>query len=104
MTSNAQYPGLDPVVVDRLLERLSSDDVYRSLFASDPKAALDQVGYSGHFEKPPPCTLTQTLASKEEIAASRSLLQEHLLGGGIMPMTIVFTFESGEIERALSTR
>ena len=103
MTSNAQYPPFEPAVVDRLLDRLSTDDDFRKLFASDAPAALKQVGYSGHLDKPPPCVHTTVLAPKEEIAAARALLHDHLLGSGIMPMTVIFTFESGEIERALST-
>lgn len=101
MTSNAQYPPFDPAVVDRLLECLSTDDAFRDLFASDPVAALAKVGYTGKLAKPPPCLRTTTLAPKEEIAASRKLLHEHLLGSGPMPMTVIFTFESGQIERSL---
>jgi putative modified peptide len=102
MTSNAQYPPFDPAVVDRLLESLSTDDAFRELFASDPVAALAKVGYAGSLSKPPPCLRTSTLAPKEEIAACRKLLHDHLLGSGPMPMTVIFNFEAGQIERSLS--
>ena len=41
---------LDPQVADRLLDLLSSDDAFRSLFMSSPREALAQIGFVNETE------------------------------------------------------
>jgi putative modified peptide len=69
--------GLDPKVVDELLDKLSSDDGFRALYASDPSAALRSVGHEG---EDPPCMEVKALASKETILQARDELRDTLLG------------------------
>lgn len=70
----AQNP-LDPALVDALLDRLSSDDVFRELFATDPHKALAELGY----RHPAECMKVTKLASKDEIRKARDELREQLL-------------------------
>lgn len=73
-------------VADTLLDKLSSDDHFRDLFARNPRAALHQIGYDTPKElegiagsDPIICLKSSgTLASKEQIRAARSSLQEQL--------------------------
>lgn len=74
-----------PEVVDKLLDRLGNDDAFRTLFQSDPRAALKQVGHEtpaadiGVAGKDPVmCCQNATLGSKESIRATRDQLQEKL--------------------------
>lgn len=92
---------MDPAVVDELLDRLSSDDDFRDLFASDPRAALAEVGHVADANDPLLCAQTTTLASKEEIAAARAALQEHLTDHAAMAMGVIFNFEAGNIRTEL---
>lgn len=83
---------LDPKVIKTLLDLLSSDDDFRSLFQKDANAALLQAGY-----KPPSAEgmktglaasasagsclqmqSTDSLASKEDIARDRAKLESTL--------------------------
>ena len=76
-------------VADTLLDKLSSDDKFRDLFERNPHAALHQIGHDtprdqvGIAGSDPVMCLTGAsgLASKEQIGATRSLLQEQLTGG-----------------------
>ena len=83
-------PPLDPQVVRKLLDLLSTDDAFRSLFEQDAQAALIQAGL-----KPPQglagrgapqygaCMQMQSgqsLASKEQIAQDRANYERLLLG------------------------
>ncbi len=65
-------------VVDRLLDKLSSDDQFRSSFQNNPRAALDSIGASdvdcGE------CMHPQNLASKEQLQQSRQIFRDSLLG------------------------
>lgn len=65
-------------VVDRLLDKLSSDDQFRSNFQSNPRAALDALGASdvdcGE------CMHPKSLASKEQLQRSRQVFRDSLLG------------------------
>lgn len=73
-------------VADKLLDKLSSDDQFRDLFQRNPRAALHQVGHDTPKElegiagsDPVMClSSSATLASKEQIRATRSILQEQL--------------------------
>ncbi|MEO8160367.1 MAG: NHLP-related RiPP peptide [Arenimonas sp.] len=72
-------------VADKLLDKLSHDDDFRSLFQSDPHAALAQLGHvTPAAEKgvegadPVVCASSGKLASKAEIRAARDQLQGRL--------------------------
>lgn len=99
------------VQASRLLELLSTDDKFRSLFKERPAVALEQVGYStrasdsgqprlGSFDWIF-CTLVGELASKEEFAAARDALQSYLTSTAAM--TVIFAFESGQVEARVAT-
>lgn len=66
---------LTPQIVDALLDKLSNDDPFRALFATDPHTALEALGY----RHPADCMRVQTLASKEDIQAAQTELREQLL-------------------------
>jgi putative modified peptide len=75
-----------PDVADKLLDKLSTDDAFRDLFESNPRAALSQVGHetpAQHLEvrgsDPVMCAnLNNGLASKEAIRAAREDLKAAL--------------------------
>lgn len=73
-------PALDADVVRRLIDRLSSDDLFRAQFVRSPGSALVQVGFDA--ERNPDewkslsiCFLVGELASKESILAARNEIQ-----------------------------
>lgn len=75
-----------PKVVDALLEKLSGDDEFRSLFQKDPREALRQVGHETPQESinvagadPVMCCSPATLASKEQIKAGYAQLRQQVL-------------------------
>lgn len=79
-------PTLDAGVVRRLIDRLSSDDVFRAQFVREPGSALLQVGFDA--EKHPEswkalsvCFLVGELASKDSILAARSEIDTMLTSG-----------------------
>lgn len=73
-------------VVDLLLEKLSTDDDFRELFQSDPRAALQQIGHETPERNrglrgtdPVMCmVLDNRLASKEVIRAGRAKMKAAL--------------------------
>ena len=76
-----------PELVDKLLDKLSHDDDFRSEFQRDPYAALASLGYKGDpaqrgVEGVDPvvcCTgMATELASKEDIAKGRGKLRQQL--------------------------
>ena len=76
-----------PQLVDKLLDKLSKDDDFRSEFENDPYAALASLGYEGDPAQrgvegvdPVVCCigLSAKLASKEEIKRGRDKLREQL--------------------------
>jgi putative modified peptide len=75
---------ITPKVVDALLDKLSSDDDFRSSFKSDPRAALASLGDEDAKHAPQgasgawACCQVTELASKESIAASRAELTKQL--------------------------
>jgi putative modified peptide len=74
-------PALERKVVNRLLDRLSTDDAFRALFETDTQAALEAVGYvhpDASVAHPGLCLHTDKLASKEAIAAQREKLTRSL--------------------------
>ena len=102
------HPGLDAVTADTLLEKLSSDDVFRKLFNTNPILALAELGVDAAQALAPQvptagdpfyCMTTDQLASKEEIAAARLELQAHLTKAG--NQTVIFCFEADKIASTL---
>jgi len=74
-----------PEVVEKLLDKLSTDDHFRELFQKEPHAALRQLGHETpegergvKGSDPMMCFAGAALASKEEIKASRSKLATRL--------------------------
>ena len=68
-----------PNLVDKLLDKLSTDDRYREEFIQDPGKALEQLGAPANFSCGP-CMRPKNLASKEQIAKTRAALRAQLLG------------------------
>lgn len=69
---------------DKLLDRLGSDDDFRALFQKDPRQALAAVGHapaadSSVEEGAWSCMSVSSLASKEQIRASRDTMRKHLV-------------------------
>ncbi|HEX4481486.1 MAG TPA: NHLP-related RiPP peptide [Rudaea sp.] len=65
-------------VVDRLLDKLSTDDQFRSDFQNNPRAALNSVG--GSDAECGECMQTKNLASKAQFQQSRQVFRDSLLG------------------------
>jgi putative modified peptide len=92
MPGKGKGPKLNKKVVDKLLDKLSSDDNFRTLFQKDPKAALTEAGWTPTTDPAEAESelaavsaggcLTMTdgaeLASKEDIAADREALADAL--------------------------
>ncbi len=102
----AGHAGLDPLIVDSLLEKLATDDAFRAIFHANPAQALAGLGalLGASHGIPAPgdpyyCMTTSTLASKEEIAQARALLQQHLAAAG--NHNVIFCFEADRIRSAL---
>jgi putative modified peptide len=73
-------------LVDQLLDKLGSDDAFRSQFQSDPRAAMASLGFApaadskvGAREGLWACCSVSALASKEQIRGSRQALRSQLL-------------------------
>ncbi|GHH54143.1 NHLP-related RiPP peptide [[Pseudomonas] boreopolis] len=101
--NEAGHPPLGPAVADQLLARLSGDDAFRTLFGTDPAAALRELGVSESDAKAAvsgeSCLHAKQLASKEEIAGTREALLGYLTAQG--SHTVVHAFEAGQIATAL---
>lgn len=93
------HPPLSPDTADKLLDLLSTDDEFRQKFATDRQAALAQIGYPAAGDDSVQCTSTNQLASKKEFAAARDELKSYLTSSAAL--TIIFCFESGEINAKL---
>lgn len=92
MAGKMKTAPLDAAVADKLLDLLGQSDDFRALFAANPSAALQQVGYQATTQKSSlvaeatapsiaGCIGVQQLASKEDILASRDALRSMLLSG-----------------------
>ena len=71
---------LPAVVVDQLLEMLSTDDSFRDLFERNPEAAFERLGYPPTKEQLA-CCKAGKLASKEVIAGAKKEMRDHLVAG-----------------------
>ena len=72
---------------DKLLDKLSKDDDFRSKFQADPRAAVESLGYvtpeaDRGIEGQDPCVcltgMATKLASKEAIGKARNALRDQL--------------------------
>ena len=70
---------LQPALVDRLLDKLGSDDQFRSAFSKDPKSALQSIGAPADVECGG-CMSPKQLASKDQFKQSRGKFREAMLG------------------------
>ena len=74
---------LTPAQVDALLDKLSTDDAYRTLFVTDLKAAFAQLPGSPPVPPNLPprcCLLPKQLAPKEKIAEAKQDIASKLTG------------------------
>lgn len=75
---------MNPQVMKRLLDGLTTDEAFRAQFSRDPKAALESIGYeaptddSAHLASCLTLREGTTLASAESIAADRTKLEATL--------------------------
>ncbi len=92
---------LSPEDSIRLLELLGSDDGFRTLFQTDPAAALAGVSKAAG-EASVDCVSAGLLASKEEFQAARSRLLSHLTSEGAF--TLPHCFVSGDVDSSLSRK
>lgn len=101
---SGQAPSLQPKVVTRLLDLLSTDNEFRRLFKQDPVAALAQAGYQGPAlqETSLACMSVTSIATKQEIAAARAELGAYLTSQGAH--MVPHCFEAGKIASALKRR
>ncbi|MBK0056031.1 MULTISPECIES: NHLP-related RiPP peptide [unclassified Stenotrophomonas] len=83
---------LSPEIVQSLLEKLSSDDAFRSAFAVDPAKALIALGADADCVDGCQTPLA-SLGDKEEFAQAAALMTERLAATG--PFKVPFMFESG---------
>ncbi|MBD8525779.1 NHLP-related RiPP peptide [Pseudomarimonas arenosa] len=71
---------LDDATAQKLLDKLSSDDDFRSLFVKDPAEALRSLGPTGaKFSAAATCMKVAKLADKDAIASSRDALTKMLV-------------------------
>jgi putative modified peptide len=70
---------LEPALVDKLLDKLGTDDQFRSAFAKDPKSALQSIGAPSTVECGG-CMSPKKLASKEQFQKSRGKFRDAMLG------------------------
>lgn len=105
----SEHSPLSPDVADKLLELLSTDDEFRSLFHADPAAALAKAGHPTAGEYADRATVTEgdtfycmtanELASKDEIRKTRDQLQTFLTSQN--NHRVIFCFEAGKIASTL---
>jgi putative modified peptide len=75
----AQQP-LPAQVVDQLLDLLATDDSFRELFARNPEAAFERLGYPPTPEQLV-CCKPGKLASKDVIEETRAAMRSRLVLG-----------------------
>ena len=66
-------------VVDKLLDKLGSDDSFRSAFLNDPKGSLTALGAAADVDCSD-CMRPKQLQSKEVYQQTRAQLRDALLG------------------------
>ena len=82
-------------IVDSLLDKLGNDDAFRSVFASDTRAALASLGFAPAIDASIErgiwnCLSVTELASKDAIRATHALLRQQLVTqrAGQMPISL----------------
>ncbi len=70
---------LTPDLVDKLLDKLATDDSFREAFDKDPTSAMHQIGAPKDFDCGI-CTRPEPMASKEQFRRSRDAFRQTLLG------------------------
>ncbi|HAV72558.1 putative modified peptide [Stenotrophomonas sp. SAM-B] len=69
-------PSIEPTIALELISRLGSDDAFRTLFSTDPAAALIEVGLSlDDATALEVCCKVNELASKADILQAKQDLQ-----------------------------
>lgn len=111
-SSNTKHEPLTADVADKLLDLLSTDDGFRSVFQSDPAAALAKIGHPSaeqHAGKASIaegeafyCMTADRLASKEEIMQAREQLKSFLTAQ--TDHRVIYCFEAGKVESTLRAR
>lgn len=97
----AAPPKMPPHVAIALLDRLCTDDVFRAQFVRQPRQACQQIGLAWHADAyVPDCLRVSNLASKAELQLARDALVNYLSSHGTS-MTVVFTFEAGQVHRVI---
>jgi putative modified peptide len=67
---------MPPELVDKLLQKLGSDNKFRAAFRRDPAAAIAKLGGSAGKERAWNCMRTDRLASKEAIRTARAIIRD----------------------------
>jgi putative modified peptide len=68
---------LAPELVDKLLQKLGSDNKFRAAFRRDPEAVMIRLGAPAGFEKGNwDCMNARRLASKEAIRTARAIIRD----------------------------
>jgi putative modified peptide len=70
-------------IADKLLDRLSSDDDFRSYFKKDPRGALSMLGYDEPAGTPTndsalACMQCESMPTKATFTKSRAAYKKHL--------------------------
>jgi len=97
-TQKGFSPVLDPKVVRKLLDKLSTDNEFRRTFKKDPKAALIASGHKvakddakgeADLDQICKCLKVGRIAPKDVIVRSRDALEEQLsLAMGMSPIRL----------------
>ena len=72
-----------PEAINMLLDKLASDDQFRSQLIADPRATLESVGIEAEDSEIP---VIRTLPSKAVIQANRAVLKSALGGESAMAL------------------
>ena len=96
-----EHSPLSLKTANTLLFLLSTDDLFRDEFQKYPRAALASIGYVTASDSNLPCLSVDVLASKQEFKDSAELLKRNLTPSA--GLSIVFSYESGRIEQAISS-
>ncbi|KLD78533.1 putative modified peptide [Xanthomonas hyacinthi] len=87
---------LNQAVVEKLLEKLSTDNTFRKLFKNSPLDALISIGCKPPKGCPaPPCLIVHKIAPKKEIIRAAEELRAYLTSHA--SQTNPHCFEAGKI-------
>ena len=98
---------LNPTLVGVLLQKLSTDDDFRTKFQNSPSAAMQSIGAPANFVCGP-CLTSGPLASKQQIAATQAAMDSLDRGERIAHESVRNWVESwgaeGELDRPSARR